>query len=68
MLERVEKFLNKKQIKVDKELSNIPFPHDDCLEQRKFSYSLGQNDLILELRSDLGLKINAHDEEEKTID
>ena len=57
MLEQVEKLLNKKQKKVDEALEDMPFPLDDCLQQRKFSYNLGQNDLIVELRANLGLKI-----------
>jgi hypothetical protein len=68
MLKRVETFLNNKQKKVNKVLDEIPFPSKDCLEQRKFSYNLGQSDLILELRSDLGLKIDSEDGEEEIID
>jgi len=59
MEKRVQKFLNKKYEKVEKDLMDWPFPIENCVDQRRFSYSLGQHDLIVELRADLGLENKA---------
>ena len=56
MQDRVEAFLNKRWKKVGAELDKLPFPAKHCLDQRTFSYNLGQHDLIMELFSTLGIQ------------
>ena len=56
MKERVEKFLNNRFKKLEKDLEDFPFPSDDHKELKRFQYKLGQHDLIVELFSVLSLK------------
>ena len=56
MREKVEELLNKRFKELSSDLENFPLPSDDHVELRRFSYKLGQHDLLIELLSTLGLK------------
>ena len=52
----MEELLNKRFKELSSDLEDFPFPSDDHVELRRFSYKLGQHDLLVELFATLGLK------------